>query len=1272
MNQCLPPQVQNSNNNINSSQISTGNICVTNVDAMCIGKGNNNTDIDMSNSNKNVTNVCGSSCDNNNVSIGPGGSVNNNLGFSPRQRKFQIAQKNRFLEKKNNKIIDKALSINRLSIVHINSLSALKKLDDLESLADQTGSHVLCVSETWFRDDIHYKLVNYENVTSKSSKMKNGAGGASIYVRRDVVKYFKLIDLSKNMSSGLAQIIGIESVKLKLKIYCTYRSPSMKTPAEVNKYLTDIQTLKLDEAENWIMVGDINMPTAYGAKAKITPDKKYRSIYEYFVEIGADQIIDEPTHKDGNTLDVFLCSTGIDVLHSKSMPYTDWKSDHFPIHMIMELEQPMYKEEEVLQVRVMNMAEADFDGYRRGLRENKERLKSIINETTSDGVNLDVNLAAVKFSEAIIEIFEEHVKFKWITPGGDHFSKEVRDQIKVLQKINKQYHRRRHEVRVESKKLSKLLKIDRKDRALERLERIRDNDEPLYRYFDQARSGERRVGPFVDVNSGELTESVQEAVDLLCGHYKNSMNPDGEINVDPFSNPEWWDPTMDELDFNGEIQVTEEQVRLAMSKVRRKVGKGPDNISGYMIKEGIDELVELFHMMFQNMVSNAIWPECYKEANITPVPKIGRKDLVDNTRPISLTSVIGKIFERLLAWNFLFHLKTFKNGEFDIKRNQFGFCENRSVNDNLTEVLHRIYTMLNAKKSCELILCDLSKAFDLMHHSTFLEDLKNVGVVGKHLNLWKSWLSERVQRVKVGSAISETVSLTSGCIQGSVVGPTAYVFYMNDSIHPEAGPEGKFKNGNSYEERFNENQVDKANRLINEIYMSVYADDSKFLATSENSEGLQAKLDDFVRWVDRKHMRLNISKCQVLYLGGARNPMKPYYIKGVQLKQVLHCRDLGLEYGAFGGSITFDQTKKKRFAKCMQIARMARSIVSITNDTLHEYVRMWNTYVFPQLYTYSEFFFFESVEECRVIDNIYKDFFSNLTFSVSDVDVVPYPPSVLLKKLSRVRFWRIAQGLSGVDENDVFTFLGSIDLKKQRRVISATRCDGNNFSTMNFTFRHVSWYNYLPRKIGRSWYRFSSYINDPNYVITEFFTPHALDVRDKLINGDLCNIRQRRNQHIQESKRYARECNEQYIQTLRLRFGEDPTDGVDSGVDSDESDDADDSATFTAFLAPNFAPADSDADVPDAPGQQISAEHCHSISSQGNFEENGSQSKYFQPLQFFEDLSLPNTKEEDDQIEELRRAQERILATEIAGCGYQRKNFRTAPSDHVPGAYLEA
>ena len=1158
--------------------------------------------------------------------------VNNRLNVTNKNKKFQYIPKQvqfnnklkknyvtRMMKESKKKVVD------RLGIVCLNAHSAQKKMLKIEALADQMNAHVVAITETWFASDINYKLENFEHVISKySDKKYEKYGGCSIYIRRDIVHNFLVINLANKLLSEDGPIIGVESKKLKLKIFCTYRSPNMSSQG-VQIYLDDLKKLDLENTNNWYVVGDLNMPSAYGAGKKPKCTGSYVSIFHYFESLGVYQPIDDPTHYQGNTLDLFLCSPTTNVIHAKVLSASDFPSPHYPIHMVVELDTKIQKIVKDLKRRVTDWANADLDGYRAQLRRTEYRLLEIVN--FRDNPNFDIHLVATRVNQFIIQTWNDNVQQKWVDVKREIYSPEVKEQIFKLKEISKNYHRRTVEVRRESRKLSLMIKHDNYARAQERLRNIAESSDYLYKYYDQINQGERRVGPYLNKETGKFTENDQEAVDLLSTHYSSVWIKDDKIDVDPYTPPSWWTNDMEPLDYDKDIEIHEWVIRSALMSIRRKVGyPEQDGVSGYMLKEGLDYLVSPLTMMMKNMVFMKTWPKPYKEADVTPLPKDGDKSNVSNTRPISMCALIGKTFEKTLGWRTLRHLRTFQGGRFNIKSNQYGFYPRRSVNDNLCMFLNKIMIGLDASENQDVVLLDMSKAFDRLKFNLFLRNLKECGIVGKEHDLWRSWLTDgRTQRVKVGDCVSEVVNLTSSCVQGSSLGPLAFLILVNPAIPDEIGINGKLKKDNDESERIAEKQKAKLKRIRDSIGIVFYADDAKLYGNAERHMEIQAHLDRLGQWSLDNEMIFNVSKCETIHLGST-NKKHVYTLYGQPIPSVSSTRDLGLHYEWLNGKLSFQKTVDIRYKKCMKILKLSRSIISINHNSINQFVIIYQTYVFPQLFTFSEFFFTESKEECKMVDDFYRRFFSNLSFSVSDLKTIPHPPSVMLKVLARSRFWKCAQGLTGVDAFDAFTFTGTASQVYNRSFIQKPLSKTGKYDKLNFCTRYIDWYNGLPRDIGRNVKRFDDYINDEQFILTNFYNEYATKARNDLITGRLCDIGERRRMHIAESL----EASKRHYEEIRRHFNE-KMEKLELGCVNTGG------ASCVEYV---------DAKTADVRWNgNASAETQDPLSKRGKHH----------PLFQFEDLTLENTWQEDESAREYQQESEASnVATKIPTRGSRR------------------
>ena len=105
--------------------------------------------------------------------------------------------------------------------------------------------------------------------------------------------------------------------------------------------------------------------------------------------------------------------------------------------------------------------------------------------------------------------------------------------------------------------------------------------------------------------------------------------------------------------------------------------------------------------------------------------------------------------------------------------------QGRSTEDAISYLVSHIYEALDKNQPCLGIYIDLVKAFDTVCHKKLLNKLRNCGIRGNVLNLLKSYLTDRVQYVKIDNYISSPNSVKYGVPQGSVLGPILFILYIN-------------------------------------------------------------------------------------------------------------------------------------------------------------------------------------------------------------------------------------------------------------------------------------------------------------------------------------------------------------------------------------------------------------------------------------------------------------------------------------------------------------
>ena len=354
----------------------------------------------------------------------------------------------------------------------------------------------------------------------------------------------------------------------------------------------------------------------------------------------------------------------------------------------------------------------------------------------------------------------------------------------------------------------------------------------------------------------------------IRGRYCN--DPLGQAHLfndhfyEQFSDASAYDIDIDYMNDNlFDVDFCHRKIRNLLSNINSNKACGPDLIHGKILKNCAVSLAFPLSLLFKLSYNTGVVPREWKLAHVVPVHKKGSKENIENYRPISLTSLVMKTFERILKEEILNRTSHLLDDR------QHGFLRKRSCTTNMVGFCDSLALSMNDCHRSDVVYFDFSKAFDSVNHDLILNKLKfRYNLDGRLLKFLTNYLSGREQRVAIGNCKSEFRQVLSGVPQGSILGPILFVLFINDL------PEG----------------------LNPGTDLALYADDTKIWRTilsETDHETLQKDIDYLNNWATMNKMKFHPQKCKVVSVAHNKPPLlgilpNIQYLYMVQLTIVLH------------------------------------------------------------------------------------------------------------------------------------------------------------------------------------------------------------------------------------------------------------------------------------------------------------------------------------------------------------------------------------------------
>lgn len=700
---------------------------------------------------------------------------------------------------------------------HLNARSLVPHFNEIRDLLTSSNFDVLAISETWLTDAIPNSAISIDGYTFYRADRDGRGGGTGIYIKNT----FK--------STAIELNIFVEQVWIRVKIGKTvyaigsvYRAPAVDINSFLERFEDTLSDI-LPTCDEMLCLGDFNINFL---DIRVSAVTLFRSLLDAF---GLIQLIEEPTRVTQHTstlIDLIIVTPSVGIGGSGVIDASDI-SDHHVVFCDINV-----KNDKMLPATVTyrNFSSFNYNSFKIDL----ESLPWYYVYSMDD-----VNDKVLFINENILYLFDIHAPFKTSTfskPNPPWLTHVIRQMMRLRDEALKKYKTSRLSAHKEYYRMLRnqtTFAIRSEQKAYFKYQFRNKNSKEMWKTLNQSVLNKR---------NSSIPQHFSDP-DLLNTHFVNSSHSPYQPSQDTinFYNNNRHKSFISQFDFE---LVLESEIHKIIFSLRSNA-VGVDNISAAMIKYCCPFILPYVTHVINFCLVNGVFPECWKFAQVIPVPKAATVSGLSDLRPISILPVLSKVLERVVDEQLRQYLRKHDM----LPSHQSGFRPGYSCTTALLEITDDIFRAIDSKSLALVVALDYSKAFDMLNHTLMLSILRYFGLGEAAISFFTQYLLSRKQCVKLGGEFSDFASIASGVPQGSICGPLLFILYTSmlyDAVDPTVCKLFSYADDTQLCFTFNRNSLDSIEVIVNET------------------------LDAISKFSSDHCMVLNPSKSSVLLFGGGR------------------------------------------------------------------------------------------------------------------------------------------------------------------------------------------------------------------------------------------------------------------------------------------------------------------------------------------------------------------------------------------------------------------